>query len=44
MFKVTDLVMQTTPYGVCALAACSVGEYGLAVFGVMGKFIFTHYK
>lgn len=43
MFKVTDLVMQTTPYGVCALAACSVGEYGLAVFGVMGKFIFTHY-
>lgn len=43
MFKITDLVMQTTPYGVCALAACSVGEYGLAVFGVMGKFIFTHY-
>lgn len=43
MFKVTDLVMQTTPFGVCALAACSVGEYGLAVFGVMGKFIFTHY-
>ncbi|BAL84471.1 putative sodium:dicarboxylate symporter [Selenomonas ruminantium subsp. lactilytica TAM6421] len=43
MFKITDIVMKTTPYGVCALAACSIGEYGLAVFGIMGKFILTHY-
>ncbi|MBR1886599.1 MAG: dicarboxylate/amino acid:cation symporter, partial [Schwartzia sp.] len=43
MFKITDLVMRTTPYGVCALAACSTGAYGLSVFGIMGKFILTHY-
>jgi Na+/H+-dicarboxylate symporter len=43
MFKITDLVMKATPYGVCALAACSTGAYGLAVFGIMGKFILTHY-
>ena len=43
MFKITDLVMRVTPYGVCALAACSTGAYGLAVFGIMGKFILTHY-
>ena len=43
MFKITDLVMRATPYGVCALAACSTGAYGLSVFGVMGKFILTHY-
>ena len=43
MFKITDLVMRATPYGVCALAACSTGAYGLAVFGIMGKFILTHY-
>ena len=43
MFKITDLVMKATPYGVCALAACSTGAYGLSVFGIMGKFILTHY-
>ena len=43
MFKITDLVMRATPYGVCALAACSTGAYGLSVFGIMGKFILTHY-
>ncbi len=43
MFRITDLVMKATPYGVCALAACSTGAYGLAVFGIMGKFILTHY-
>ncbi len=43
MFQITDLVMRATPYGVCALAACSTGAYGLSVFGVMGKFILTHY-
>ncbi len=43
MFTITDLVMRATPYGVCALAACSTGAYGLSVFGIMGKFILTHY-
>ena len=32
MFKITDMVMQVTPFGVTALVACSVGEYGLSIF------------
>ena len=43
MFKLTDLVMKVTPLGVLALAACSVGEYGTAMFSALGMFILTHY-
>lgn len=43
MFKITDMVMQVTPFGVTALVACSVGEYGLSIFNILGKFILTHY-
>ncbi|MBR1695648.1 MAG: cation:dicarboxylase symporter family transporter, partial [Selenomonas sp.] len=43
MFKLTDIVMLTTPLGVLALAACSVGEYGTAMFSALGMFILTHY-
>ena len=43
MFKLTDLVMKITPIGVFALAACSTGEYGTAMFSVLGMFIVTHY-
>ena len=43
MFKLTDLVMMTTPFGVLALAACSIGEYGTAMFSALGMFILTHY-
>lgn len=39
MFKITDMVMQFSPIGVCALMACTVGEYGLSVFGPLAKFI-----
>ena len=43
MFTLTDLVMKTTPIGVFALAACSIGEYGTAIFSVLAMFILTHY-
>ena len=43
MFKITDIVMKITPYGVTALVACSVGQYGLSIFNILGKFILTHY-
>lgn len=43
MFKITDIVMKVTPYGVAALVACSVGQYGLSIFNILGKFILTHY-
>ena len=43
MFTLTDLVMKTTPLGVFALAACSMGEYGTALFSVLAMFILTHY-
>ena len=43
MFKITDIVMKVTPYGVTALVACSVGQYGLSIFNILGKFILTHY-
>lgn len=39
MFKITDIVMQFSPIGVCALMACTVGEYGFSVFGPLAKFI-----
>lgn len=43
MFKITEIIMEVTPYGVAALVACSVGQYGLSVFNILGKFILTHY-
>lgn len=39
MCKITDLVMQLSPYGVCALMACVTGQYGMDVFGPLTKFI-----
>lgn len=39
MCKVTDLVMELSPYGVCALMACVTGQYGLVIFGPLAKFI-----
>lgn len=43
MYKLTAIVMETSPYGVAALLAASVGEYGLEVFGPLAKFILTDY-
>ena len=43
MYKITAIVMEFSPIGVCALLADSVGEYGLKIFGPLGKLILTVY-
>lgn len=43
MYKMTAIVMDFSPIGVAALMACSIGEYGLKIFGPLGKFILTDY-
>lgn len=43
MYKITALVMEFSPIGVCALLADSVGAYGLKIFGPIGKLILTVY-
>ncbi|MFW5490122.1 MAG: dicarboxylate/amino acid:cation symporter [Desulfovibrio sp.] len=39
MIRITGMVMELSPYGVAALIACSVGKYGLEVFGPLGKLV-----
>lgn len=39
MYRVTAMVMEVSPYGVCALIAVSIGQYGLHVFGPLGKLV-----
>jgi Na+/H+-dicarboxylate symporter len=43
MYKITGIVMELSPYGVCVLIACSIGQYGMKVFGPLGKFILADY-
>lgn len=43
MYKITNVVMEFSPYGVAALLADSVGSYGLKIFGPLGKLILTVY-
>ncbi|QEY24721.1 dicarboxylate/amino acid:cation symporter [Neisseria animalis] len=43
MYKMTSLVMAFSPYGVAALIACSIGEYGIQIFGPLARFILTDY-
>lgn len=43
MYKVTAIIMELSPIGVCALLACAVGQYGVKVFGPLGKFIACDY-
>lgn len=43
MYKMTNIVMSFSPYGIAALIACTIGEYGLAIFGPLAKFILTDY-
>ena len=43
MYKITAIVMEFSPIGVCALLADSVGSYGLKIFGPLGKLIMTVY-
>ena len=43
MYKITAIVMEFSPIGVCALLADSVGAFGLKIFGPLGKLILTVY-
>lgn len=43
MYKITAIVMEFSPIGLCALLADSVGAYGLKIFGPLGKLILTVY-
>lgn len=43
MYTITGMVMETSPYGVTALIACSVGAYGMKIFGPLAIFIATVY-
>ena len=43
MYKITAIIMEFSPIGVCALLADSVGAYGLKIFGPLGKLILTVY-
>lgn len=43
MYKITAIVMEFSPIGVCALLADSVGAYSLKIFGPLGKLILTVY-
>lgn len=43
MIRITGMVMELSPYGVAALIACSVGQYGLQIFGPLGKMIGSLY-
>lgn len=43
MYRMTSIVMSVSPYGVCALMACTIGEYGISIFGPLGRFIFCDY-
>ncbi|AVI42438.1 dicarboxylate/amino acid:cation symporter [Bacillus pumilus] len=43
MYKMTGIIMSFSPIGVAALMACTIGEYGLKIFGPLGKFILVDY-
>ena len=43
MYKMTAIIMETSPFGVCALMACAIGQYGPKIFGPLGKFILCDY-
>mgnify|MGYP001138779893 FL=1 len=43
MYKMTAIIMETSPLGVCALMACAIGQYGTKIFGPLGKFILCDY-
>ncbi len=41
VFKMIELVIKLTPYGVFALIAVAVGHYGIDVIFSLGRFVFT---
>ncbi|MFA9422663.1 MAG: dicarboxylate/amino acid:cation symporter [Sedimentibacter sp.] len=43
MLKLTGIVMEFSPFGVTALIAASVGQYGIKIFGPLSKLILADY-
>lgn len=43
MYKMTGIIMELSPIGVAALIACTVGQYGLKIFGPLVKFLVCDY-
>ncbi|PAB58303.1 dicarboxylate/amino acid:cation symporter [Anaeromicrobium sediminis] len=43
MFKITDIVVKFTPYGVFGLMAKATTKFGLKIFGPISKFILADY-
>ncbi len=41
VFKMIELVIKLTPYGVFSLMAVTIGQYGVSILMSLGKFIFT---
>jgi len=39
MLKVIGIVMELSPYGICALTAVTVGKYGTSIFGPLMKYV-----
>ncbi|GED41488.1 dicarboxylate/amino acid:cation symporter [Cobetia marina] len=42
-FRILDMVMATSPIGIFALMAYAVANYGIDIFGQIGKFILADY-
>ena len=43
MFKVIDMILGIIPYGVFSLMTVALAKYGVAIFGLVLKFILTDY-
>jgi Na+/H+-dicarboxylate symporter len=43
MFKIIDIVVRFTPYGVFGLMANATAQFGVEIFGPIAKFIFADY-
>lgn len=43
MFRIIDIVVKFTPYGVFGLMANATAQFGVEIFGPIAKFIFTDY-
>ena len=39
IFKLVDIIMKATPYGVFAIMACLIGEHGFTIISILGKLV-----
>lgn len=43
LFKILDYVMEVSPIGVMSLMAYALAQYGMGIFGALGKYIMSAY-